>query len=517
MGNEKTANSRRAFLKKASAAAAAGALPSRLAAASGREAGAGRVGDDDRPNILVIMSDEHNANVLGSAGDDVINTPNLDGLAERGISFDGAYCTFPQCAPSRASFTAGKYASRVSHWSNDYMLPSADYPTLPRIMNQAGYESYLCGKMHYDIDRNYGFEEPRPGLDTWMGRGWVKRGRNGRRAPGNLEPKPGISGRVKNARRGKSHVLSHDHMVTGGTVKFFRDRKPTDKPFFFLAGYVAPHFPLVVPHAYWRKYRGKVPMPKIPPGHLEEQPLNYKHLRIGFNVENIPPEITQRARELYYGLTEWVDNEIGKVLKGLEMSGLADNTVVIYTSDHGENMGEHGLWWKNCMYEHSARVPLIVSWPARWAGGQRRTEACTLLDVVQTIADLGGADVPDDWDGDSMVSWLDDANTSWKDRAVSEYYSSNVASGYAMIREGRYKYVYHTPPGNGYPAEHELYDLEDDPGEFNNLAGEPQHRERIEAMRIALVEEIGEHPDQTEARCRADLGGYDREWKWPIP
>ena len=135
----------------------------------------------------------------------------------------------------------------------------------------------------------------------------------------------------------------------------------------------------------------------------------------------------------------------------------------------------------------------------------------SLLDVVQTIAKLGGAEVPADWNGSSMLPWLDDPDHAWKDAAASEYYAHNIASGFAMLRSGRYKYVYHTAPDAGHPAERELYDLEADPGEFTNLARDPAHARRIKEMHAALVREIGEDPDQTERRCRADYArGYGR-------
>ena len=322
---------------------------------------------------------------------------------------------------------------------------------------------------------------------------------------------PGISGRFNDFHPGESRILVHDRAVTRGTIEFLQKRKASNRPFFLLAGYLAPHFPLIVPEQYWEPYKSRVPMPRIPDGHLESQPRNYKHLRIGFNIEEVPDDIVKRGRELYYGLTQWLDEEIGKVLKALENSEVADNTVVIYTTDHGENMGEHGLWWKNCMYEQASRVPLIVSWPARWNGGQRRTEACSLVDLARTIGELGGASCPGDWDGDSMVGWLDDPDSGWKDVAVSEYYAHNIASGYAMIRIDQYKYVYHTPADENHPAERELYNLRDDSVEFNNLAARDKHKERIRQMHMALVEELGEEPDRTEQRCRADYArGYDR-------
>jgi choline-sulfatase len=460
-----------------------------------------------KPNIIVIISDEHNAGVLGCDGNNIVRTENLDGLSRRGVTFESCYCNSPLCVPSRLSFTSGKYISRVGAWSNNCWLGRADCPTLPRIMNAAGYESVLCGKMHYDRTRRYGFREIGGNMNNSY-----KTGRGGRRSADDLSPKEGISGRFDNFHTGdESSILTHDRKVTAGTVEFLRNRKAGEKPFFLLVGYLAPHFPLIVPEKYWKQYKGKVPMPEIPEGHLKSQPRNYQHLRIGFNVEDAPDEIVRKGRELYYGLTQWLDEEVGKVLRALRDSVAADNTVVIYTTDHGENMGEHGLWWKNCMYEHASRVPLIVSWPSRWKGGERRTQACSLVDVVQTIAEIGGAAVPGDWNGDSMVRWLDNAKSDWKDVAVSEYYAHNIASGFAMIRMGRYKYVYHTAADANHPAERELYDLESDPGEFQNLAEQAKYKRRTRTMHAALLRELGEDPDKTEQRCRSDYArGYSR-------
>jgi len=460
-----------------------------------------------RPNIIVIMSDEHNASVTGCYGNDIVHTPNLDRLAARGVTFDACYCNSPLCVPSRLAFTAGKYVSRIGAWSNSCWLAGADYPSLPRLLNAVGYESFLCGKMHYDKTRRYGFTEIGGNMNKSS-----KTGRGGRRQPDDLSPKPGHSSRFDQFYAADdSSILNHDRDVTAGTVEFLKNRKVDDRPFFLLAGYLAPHFPLIVPQKYWDRYKGKVPMPVIPPGHLESQVHNYQHHRIAFNVEGAPEDIVRKGRELYYGLTEWLDEEIGKVLNTLADSKAADNTIIIYTTDHGENMGEHGLWWKNCMYEHAARVPLIISWPARWKGPQRRVKACSLVDVVQTIAELADARTPSDLDGSSMLQWLSNPATKWKDIAVSEYYGHNVASGFAMIRMGDYKYVYHTRADDNHPAERELYNLKADPGEFRNLADDPKEKERIKMMHAALVAELGEHPDRTELRCRADYArGYKR-------
>jgi choline-sulfatase len=159
-------------------------------------------------------------------------------------------------------------------------------------------------------------------------------------------------------------------------------------------------------------------------------------------------------------------------------------------------------------------VVLIVSWPARWKGNQRRTGACSMVDLVQTIAELGGASVPGDWNGTSMCRWMDEPATMWKERAVSEYYAHNVASGFAMLRTGRYKYVYHAAADVKHSAQRELYDLDADPGEFNNLSGLAQYQETIRRFHAALVKELGEDPEQTEKRCRVEIAkGYDNGGK----
>jgi choline-sulfatase len=253
-------------------------------------------------------------------------------------------------------------------------------------------------------------------------------------------------------------------------------------------------------------------MPVIPQGFLENLSLNYKVQRAGFEELGVPNMVVRRGRELYYGLTNWVDNEIGRVLAALRANPeVAENTVIIYPSDHGENMGEHGMWWKNCMFDPATRVPLIISWPKRWAGGQRRAGASSHLDLVQTVAAIGGGDAPGDWNGESMLPWLDNSRHPWKDYSVTEYYAKNTASGYVMARDGEWKYTYHTVIDKDHAAQRELYNMNSDPQEFTNLASRPEHQSRIEAMHKRLVKEVGADPDETERRARYQLArGYDR-------
>jgi len=503
---DKKTLTRRTFLRfsarVAAGATAALATGPWIVRAAGRRA--------EKPNILFIITDEHTHAVTGCYGDDLVRTPNLDALAARGVVFDNCYTNSPLCVPARLSFTAGKYCSRVHAWSNNCWLPSDDYPSIARVLQRAGYETYLGGKMHYDPTRRYGFTELYP---AWTNRSF-KSGRGGRRKPDdtrvNYRSWKGRSSQFLVA--DTSRVMEHDLLVTRHCSDFLLKRRPSEKPFFLIAGYLAPHFPLIVPRRFYEPYKDKVPMPEIPEGLLENLPLNYKHLRRGFGLVGADPRVVKKGRELYWGLTQWVDDQIGRLLGALSRSPFADNTVVIYTADHGENKGDHGLWWKNCMFESAAHIPLIISWPERWKPEQRRSGCCSLVDVAQTIADLAGAETPDDWDGDSMLRWLDDPAAKWKDFALSEYYAHNIASGFTMFRRGKWKYVYHARMDKDHGPERELYDVEADPKEFRNLARERSYASLVESLHAAMLKEIGRDPDETEQICRADYAkGYGRK------
>jgi len=493
--------SRRQFMETASMAALGTALSSATAEAKDPPSGP--------PNILLIISDEHNASVTGCYGNDTILTPSLDQLAARGVVFENCYTNSPLCVPSRLSITSGKYSSRVSAWSNDCWLPSADYPSIARVVKSRGYEAFLTGKMHYDKTRRYGFTEI--GQST-SNQGTVT-GKGVRRAFDDTSiNRQAWWGRASSFRAGeKSEVLDHDRAARDHACDFLSNRKSAAPPFFLVVGFLAPHFPLTVPEEFHGPYRGRIKPPRLPLGHLEMQSLNYQQLRHGFGIVKTDPEVVVKGREYYYGLTQWCDQNIGQVLDALAKSDFAKNTVVIYTSDHGENMGEHGLWWKNCMYENASRVPLIVSWPGRWREGDRRLGACSLVDVVQTVAAIAGAQTPEDWNGSSLVPWLHDRDHAWKNLAVSEYYAHNICSGFVMLRHENYKYVYHIQPTAEFPAQRELYDLAADPDEFINLTSIPEQQKRIREYHALLTKEIGEDPEKTEKRCRADYAeGYHR-------
>lgn len=458
----------------------------------------------EKPNILLIMPDEFNPAVSGPYGNSTVRTPALDKLAGEGVTFDNCYTNCPLCCPSRLSFISGKYPSQVGVWGNQCWLPDRDYPTMAPKLQKNGYETVLSGKMHFDKSRRYGFRELFPGWENQH----KKTGLVHRRAPDDTSVNyQSWKGRSNSFHPGNDnpHIVGHDQKVTEHASRYLKNRSKDDQPFFMVAGYLAPHFPLTMPREYHKRYKGKVGMPDIPHGELQMQPRNYQQIRRGFGFVDMDPEVQQRGRELYYSAISWLDHQIGQLLRALENSEVGENTVVIFASDHGENMGRHGMWWKNNMYDSAARIPLIVRWPKRWKGNQRRTRVCSLLDINQTIMELAGAETPSDWHGDSMVSWLDDADSSWKDCAVSEYYAKHTSSGFTMFRSGDYKYVYHSKPLYSYPAERQFFDMKNDPAEFVNLNEVPDHQKKISSFHERMIAELGEHPDETEIRCNREI------------
>jgi choline-sulfatase len=468
------------------------------------------VNNDKKPNIIFIISDEHNARIMGCNGDPIVSTPNLDALAAKGILFRAHYCSSSICAPSRQTLLIGKYVSHHNVWTNTICVPN-DTPSLPGLLRKSGYESVLIGGMKFGSGRDYG-------LATYTAEKKLVLPKNRNNKAEDITPKQRKRVQADLFKDNGNEIgkeftpigVDAEDMKTFVDVKkrddaisFIQERKMEDKPFFLIVGFMAPHYPLVSTAVLVAKYKDKVQKPDLPEGYVDKLPLNYKHLRNERQLEKVPPEIVKLGRESYYARVEWIDQQIGQVLDAVSKSPLADNTIIIYTADHGENIGEHGLWWKNSLYDTSANVPLIISWPGRWKGGQKRAEACASVDLVQTMAELGGIKVPSDWDGTSMVPWLDNPTYKWKNMAVSEYYAGYTSSGIAMIRKGNLKYVYHTRADEKHGPEIELFDLSNDPKELNNLSKEVKYSQTIKSMHAGLVKELGEDPEETEGRWRA--------------
>lgn len=448
----------------------------------------------DRPNFLIIMSDEHGPMWSSTYGHPLIETPNLTRLAEAGVLFENAYSNTPLCVPARASFMTGRFASRVRVWDNTVPIAS-DLITWPYLLRSLGYDPVLTGKMHMrGLDELHGFtrqltycisssREVTRAVQSWR-----------KPHPAADQPFPGIL----RAGAGSGEPTEYDDVVEKSALAFLRDKQRREQPFALCVGYYTPHPPFLVPEPYFsRYYPDRVDLPNIPDGHLDELPEAASRLRRYFGFKGpFPEEAVLKARAAYFGLVSYLDDKIGRLLDALEETGLAENTIVIYTSDHGEMLGEHGLWSKASFYEQSSRVPMVVSWPGNLRNGVRVHEVVSLVDLTVTILDLAGVSV-DGWnlDGDSLLPLIRGDTSSWKNEAFVEYFAHGTDRPQAMVRSGKWKFSY----GHGAPPEMELYDLEADPGEFANLAGSPEHREVQERLLARVMEEWGD-PDEFTAR-----------------
>ncbi|MDP6108309.1 MAG: sulfatase-like hydrolase/transferase, partial [Candidatus Brocadiia bacterium] len=280
---------------------------------------------------------------------------------------------------------------------------------------------------------------------------------------------------------------------TEGCTEFLRDRSD-DRPLCLVAGFVMPHCPFICPPDDWDYYLDRVTLPDVPDGYHESLHPAMRRWREGRRVVDLTDDEIRRARAGYYGLVTHLDRMVGELLDTLNESGLADNTIVIYTSDHGEMAGEHGMWWKSSFYEGSASVPLIVSAPGRFAEGARMANITNLIDLGPTMADLAGADPIPGVDGRSLAPVLRGEATEWLDETFSEHYPSQGLPPTRMIRSGPWKLTH-------FEGERpQLFNLDDDPDEWSDLGEDPAHADVRERLQARVLEGwSGEHMEQTLA------------------
>jgi choline-sulfatase len=289
-------------------------------------------------------------------------------------------------------------------------------------------------------------------------------------------------------------------------------RHPGQKPWLLVSSFMFPHFPLIAPQAYFDMYwPDKVVLPDLNGETLENQHPAIQQLRYFFrNDLDLPEEITRRALASYYGLISLMDYHLGLLLDVVDQSPLKDNTVVIYVSDHGEMAGEHGIWQKQCFYESSVRIPLIIRTPQA-QGAQRITKNVSLVDLVPTIFELADIEIPAGLAGQSLTgNQSETANAN--DLVFSEYHAQGMVSGGFMLKQGAWKYIYYS--GGHQP---QLFNLENDPGEFNDLAGTPATQAVRQSLHSELLKLVD--PEKVDARAKQNqkLEGMERAYKqtWP--
>ena len=466
-------------------------------------------------NLLVIMSDEHQSRAMGCAGHPFVQTPNLDALAARGVRFTDAYTPCPICVPARASFATGKYTHQTRLWDNA-MPYTGEIPGWGHALQAKGVPVESIGKLHYRAEEDpAGFDVQHIPMMVVGGVGmvWASIRREDERV------KPG-KGRMLGdyIGPGNSKYTDYDAAVTKRTTQWLADRgaQTNAQPWCLYVGLVAPHFPLVVPQEFFELY----PLSSLPDVKLHPRTGYQRHPWVEKQNAMMDSEANFKSADerlsaiaSYYGLCSWLDHNVGEILKALSVSGMMENTTVVYTSDHGDNLGARGLWGKSTLYQESVCVPMIMAGPYVPKG------ACdtpvSLLDLSKTIATHFGADI-DGAQGIQTLSEIAAAPTD-PDRVIfSEYHAAGAVSGGFMLRKSRWKYNHYV----GFAPE--LFDLKTDPEELTDLAGDPAYAATLAELDAALRQICD--PDAVDAQAFADQaaliaghGGRDAALKLGAP
>lgn len=476
-----------------------------------------------KQNILILMADQMTPFALRSYGHTVSRTPRIDALAREGVVFDSAYCVSPLCAPARFSMLAGKLPSKIAAYDNAAEFP-AQTLTFAHYLRAAGYRTILSGKMHFcGPDQLHGFEE-RLTTDIYPADfGWVPDWDHPDVRPSWYH---NMSSVLDAGPCVRTNQLDFDDEVTfTARQKLFdiaRERQAgqDDRPFCLVASLTHPHDPYAIPRQYWDLYRDEeIDLPKTSLSYAESDPHSQRLRRV-CETDRTPPTQQQvrRARHAYYGALSYVDAQFGAILDALNDTGLADDTTVIVTSDHGEMLGERGLWYKMTFFEGGVRVPLIVHAPKRF-GARRVTAPVSHLDLLPTLVELGTGEDRSEWpdpvDGHSLVPYL--RGNGGQGEAIGEYLAEGAVAPVVMIRSGEYKFI-HSPVDPD-----QLYNLAKDPQEMQNLAGDPAAAQLLVAFRKevaqrwnlpALHQDVLASQRRRRFHYEATTQGRIQSWDW---
>lgn len=459
-------------------------------------------------NMLFIMSDEHQARAAGCYGHPVVRTPNIDRLAAEGTRFEAAYTASPICVPARAAFATGRYAHAVGSWCNAHPYTGTTRGWAHRL-NESGHRALSIGKLHYRNETDpTGFAEQIVPMHVVDGKGDLM---GAIRDPLPIRTKNrDFSQKIG---PGDSPYIEYDTKIANHAVDWLKNEAPKyrDKPWCLFVSFVCPHYPLIAPPRFYELYRPEdmaLPEPHPDRGYVRH-PWAEALARCQVHDDYFTDETRRIAIASYYGLCSFLDDNIGKLLTALRDCGLADGTRVVYTSDHGENLGKRGLWGKSNMYEHSAQVPLILAGDGVPRGKTVNT-AASHVDCYQTIIDCVGLAAGEEergLPGTSLyrIAAADDDPT----RSVfSEYHAAGAATGAFLLRRGRYKLIYYVD------MEPELFDVVADPEELDNLAANPEHqslRREMEDLlrRVADPEAVDKRAKRDQAALVERHGGRD--------
>ena len=413
-----------------------------------------------RPNIVFICSDQHSYKYTGYAGHNVVKTPNLDRIAGQGIVFSDAYSGNPVCVPGRTGMMTGMLASDCNSFCNSTVWDGS-HPVWGTYLKNEGYYCRAIGKMDLNSNFDTGFDE----IETSHGHCTDPDITSLFRRPVAYR-----SNELSNVNGGMRKERHGDAAKTQLGLKFLQEESSKiKKPWALFLGLTEPHPKFVALEEYYRMYpEYNVDMPNIPPGHLEKLHLVFQELRHFKRIATpIPEDRIRKARAAYYGMITELDEYIGKIWDELEQSGELKNTLFIYTSDHGESLGEHGLWLKNNLYDVAARIPLVMA-GAGFPGNVKINTPVGHVDVVATMLELAGSAAFKKLRGHSLLPFLQGKSTSHPGFAFSESHSEGNCTGSFMIRKGDWKYIHFTW------YDDLLFNVAQDPGEFNNLIDKPE-------------------------------------------
>ena len=450
-------------------------------------------------NVLFIVSDDLTNNSLSCYGSSVCQSPNIDRLAAKGMRFDRAYCQFPLCNPSRASFLTGLRPDTTGVYENatQFRKNVPDAQSMPQTFSKAGYFVARVGKLyHYGVPGQIGTD----GLDDPPS--WEKvinpkgRDKDDEEKIFTLVPTAKASGRFGGtlswlAADGEDSEQT-DGMTAGEVVKLLDANK--DRPFFLACGFFRPHTPYVAPKKYFDMYPlDKIKLPTVPEGHEKSAPAPAFGSRKK-EQDAMTDELRKKALQAYYAATTFMDAQVGRVVDALEKLKLAEQTIVVFISDHGYHLGEHGLWQKMSVFENSARVPLLIYDPRSKANGKACKRTVELVDLHRTLADLCGIEPAKGAEGASLKPLLEDPTAAWEKPAVTQVSRGTPTvtgdklpkkqqwfMGYS-IRNERYRYTEWDDGNKG----RQLYDYEKDPNELTNLADDARSAEVLKQMQEML-------------------------------
>lgn len=452
-------------------------VPSTVQAKSSPPSPASSPAKAAQPNILFIIADDLNTRIGAYGGP--ARTPHLDRFATQSVTFDRAYSQYPWCGPSRASFLTGTRpdTNGVKDLTTPLRARLPDIVTLPQYFRQNGYRTARVGKIfHQGVPGGVG----RDGLDDPLA--WDERynpvGCDTRKLGEVVNLTPGIPlGAAMSYLIDDCGDTGHtDGMVAEQAIALLRTAKQNGKPFFIAAGFYRPHVPEIVPASYFELY---------PPGQVAVTPTTPQRIAAVLpaaktmspdNLGMLPDEQQAFIRS-YYAAASFMDAQVGRLLEAVEQLGLADDTIVIFTSDHGFLLGEHGQWQKQMLFEESARVPLMIRVPGARTAGQRSPRPVELLDLYPTLTELAGLPHYARNEGSSLRPLLNKpADPGWKKPALSQ------VSGGRSVRTERYRYTEWESGKSG----RELYDYVKDPLEQVNLVDRPRYARTVKLLRSML-------------------------------